>query len=96
MGLTFEWDEEKSRQNLKKHGVAFEEARTIFNDPFAVTIHDPDHSEGEERFLDIGLSSKGRVLVVWYTERKDNIRIIGCRRATPFERETYEGREKRS
>ena len=90
MELTFEWDENKSKRNLKKHGVDFEEAKTIFNDPFAITIDDPDHSVVEERYLDIGLSSKGRMLVVWYTERNDNIRIIGCRKAIRSERKIYE------
>ncbi|MFH1624733.1 MAG: BrnT family toxin [Pseudomonadota bacterium] len=93
MALTFEWDEEKSKRNFRKHGVRFEEAKTVFNDPFAITIGDPDHSDEEERYLDIGLSSTGRVLVVWYTEREENIRIIGCRRVTPSERKTYEERE---
>ena len=64
--------------------------KTIFNDPFAITIYDPDCSELEERYLDIGISLKGRILVVWYTERNENIRIIGCRRANRFEREQYE------
>ena len=66
MALTFGWDEDKSKRNVRKHGVPFEEAKTVFNDPFAITINDPDHSAGEERYLDTGLSSKGRVLVVWY------------------------------
>ena len=95
MALTFEWDEEKSKRNFRKHGVAFEEAKTVFNDPFAITIADPDHSDEEERYLDIGLSVKESVLVVWYTEREENIRIIGCRRATRSERKTYEAREGR-
>jgi len=90
MALKFEWDENKSKLNLKKHGVDFEEGKTVFNDPFAITINDPDHSALEERYLEIGISSKGRILVVWYTERNDNIRIIGCRRAIRFERESYE------
>ncbi len=89
MDITFEWDEEKAWRNELKHGVTFEEARTIFNDPFAMTISDPDHSDEEERWLDIGLSTNGRLLVVWYTERGDNIRIIGCRRATKAEMRTY-------
>jgi uncharacterized DUF497 family protein len=89
MDLTFEWDEAKARRNELKHGVTFEEARTIFNDPFAMTISDPDHSDEEERWLDIGLSSRGTLLVVWYTERGENIRIIGCRRATKAETRTY-------
>jgi len=96
MALTFEWDEDKSKRNVRKHGVPFEEAKTVFNDPFAITTNDPDHWAGEERYLDIGLSSKGRVLVVWYTERKENIRIIGCRKATRSERKIYEERETRS
>ena len=62
MKLTFEWDEAKSKRNFIKHGVVFEEAKTVFNDPFYITIDDPDHSNDEERFIDIGISSKGRVL----------------------------------
>jgi len=95
MALTFEWDEEKSKRNVRKHDVTFEEAKTVFNDPFAITIADPDHSAEEERYLDIGLSVKERVLVVWYTEWEENIRIIGCRRATPSERKTYEEKQER-
>ena len=95
MALTFEWGEEKSKRNFKKHGITFDEAKTVFNDPFAITIADPDHSDEEERYLDVGLSVKERLLVVWYTEREENIRIIGCRRATPFERKTHEEREER-
>ena len=82
------------KKELQKHGVTFQEAKTIFNDPSAITIDDPDHSDEEGRYLDIGFSSKGKVLVVWYTERQQNIRIIGCRRATPSERMKYEKREK--
>ncbi len=89
MAQTFEWDETKARENAEKHGVTFEGARTVFNDSYAITIPDPDHSIEEDRFIDIGFSSKGRLLVVWYTEREENIRLIGCRRATPSERETY-------
>ena len=94
--MRFEWDPEKAKKNLRKHGVSFEETVTVFYDPLSATFDDPDHSDGEERFIDIGLSSKGRVLVVWYTERQKNVRIIGCRRATPSERMTYEERERRS
>jgi len=95
MALTFEWDEGKSKENLRKHGVAFEEAKTVFNDPFTITITDPDHSNEEERYLDIGFSSKEKLLVVWYSERGENMRIIGCRRATPSERKIYEEKEER-
>jgi len=93
MPLKFEWDENKSKLNLKKHRVDFKEGKTVFNDPFAITIDDPDHSDLEERYIDIGISSKGRILVVWYTERNDNIRIIGCRKATRSEREQYEKKQ---
>lgn len=65
MDPIFEWDEEKANRNETKHGVTFEEAKTIFNDPFSMTIPDPDHSEDEERWLDVGLSADGRLLVVY-------------------------------
>lgn len=90
MSLTFEWDEEKAKENLRKHKVGFEETKTIFNDPFSITIPGSQHFIGEHRYIDIGFSSKGRVLVVAYTERKANIRIISCRRATKSERRIYE------
>jgi len=88
--LSFAWDEEKASANRAKHGVSFEEAKTVFNDPFAVTIHDPDHSRAEDRYIDAGTSASGRVLVVWYIERGRNIRIIGCRKASRSERRSYE------
>lgn len=89
MDLIFEWDEDKARSNEAKHGVSFDEGRTVFNDPFTITIPDPDHSEHEDRWIDIGFSSQGRLVVVWYTERDERIRLIGCRRATPAERRCY-------
>ncbi|UCD28820.1 MAG: BrnT family toxin [Planctomycetota bacterium] len=92
MLLTFEWDEDKADQNLKKHDVSFHEAKTVFNDPFAITIHDPDHSDDEDRYIDIGLSFKGRLIVVLYTERGNTIRIISSRRATKREQRDYEER----
>ena len=90
MNLNFEWDEEKANENSKKYKVTFEEARTIFNDPFSITISDPQHSIYEYRFIDIGYSSKERLLVMVYTERGSNIRIISCRKATKKERRFYE------
>jgi len=87
--LTFEWDEEKSKANLRKHRISFEEAKTVFNDSLSITIPDPQHSIGEHRYIDIGRSSKGRILVVVYTERRSNIRIISCRKATRSERRVY-------
>jgi uncharacterized protein len=93
MSLTFEWDQDKAEKNLRKHGTSFEKAKTVFNDPLAITIDDPDHSYDEYRYIDIGLSSEGEVLVVWYTERTEIIRIIGCRKATRSERKKYEEKE---
>ncbi|OGF56874.1 MAG: hypothetical protein A2Z21_08860 [Candidatus Fraserbacteria bacterium RBG_16_55_9] len=90
MGLTFEWDGKKTKHNLKKHGVSFEEAATVFGDSLSLTIEDPLHSKSEERFVIIGESVRRRILVVVHTERGDNIRIISARRATRRERETYE------
>jgi len=90
MKLSFEWDEEKAKANLKKHRVGFDEAATVFTDPYSLTIHDPDHSANEHRYIDIGTSDNGRVLVVAYTERGSNIRIVSCRKGTPSERKLYE------
>ena len=92
MKLNFEWDEEKATANLKKHGVSFDEAITVFTDPFSITKYDPDHSVDEQRYIDIGISDEGRVLVVSYTERSTNIRLISCRKATSSERRFYEKR----
>ncbi|MEH2180840.1 BrnT family toxin [Nostoc sp.] len=90
MELRFEWHEKKAKENLKKHGINFEEAKTVFNDPFSITITDPDHSIEEKRYIDIGLSLRGELLVVVYTERQSNIRIISCRQDTKAERKVYE------
>lgn len=92
MKLNFEWDEEKARENLKKHRVSFNEATTVFIDPFSITIPDSDHSVGEQRYVDIGSSDKCHVLVVVYTERGSNMRIISCRKASLSERKLYEGK----
>lgn len=90
MGLTFEWDQDKADANLQKHRVSFEEAKTVFGDPLSVTIPDPRHSQGEHRYVDIGRSSQGRLLVVVYTERRSAIRLISSRRATRAEQKIYE------
>ena len=90
MTLEFEWDQGKATANVHKHGVSFEEAITIFSDPNAITIADAEHSDAEDRFVDIGLSANGRVLVVVHTERGRSVRIISCRKATPAERSQYE------
>jgi uncharacterized protein len=86
----FEWDDEKAISNLKKHDVSFEEGATIFNDPLLASIVDPDHSEREERYISMGISVQGRLLVVAHTEREERIRLISCRKATSAERKTYE------
>jgi uncharacterized DUF497 family protein len=90
MSLAFEWDDIKAKQNLKKHGVSFEEASTIFGDPLARTIHDPLHSEEEDRFVNLGESQRRRLLVVVFAERGDKIRIISARVASRHERTDYE------
>ncbi len=90
MKPNFEWDEKKAKSNIKKHGVTFDEAMTVLQDEFSLTIHDIAHSTTEDRFVDIGLSSSGQVLVVIYTERGNNIRILSCRKATTQERKVYE------
>jgi len=90
MNLDFEWGEEKANANLRKHKVGFEEAKTIFNDPFSITISDPQHSIDEHRFIDIGYSSQERLLVMVYTERESKIRIISCRKAAKSEKRLYE------
>ena len=76
--------------NLRKHGVSFEEASTALRDSFSATAHDPDHSEDEDRFVTLGVSSIGRLLAVAHTERGNNIRIISARLATKSERQIYE------
>ena len=88
--MEFEWDPEKAAANVKKHGVDFAEAMTVFSDPLEVTIADPDHSEDEQRFLSIGSSTAGRLLVVAYTERAGRTRIISAREASAQERQHYE------
>ncbi|OIP92668.1 MAG: hypothetical protein AUK55_09165 [Syntrophobacteraceae bacterium CG2_30_61_12] len=94
MKLIFEWDENKARSNLKKHRVRFDEAKTLFSDPFLITFPDEYHSDSEERLISIGCSALGRILLVVHCERReaDNVilRIISCRKATPQERRTYE------
>lgn len=85
-----EWDDDKAQSNLIKHGVSFEEAATVFEDPVAITFNDQEHSETEERFVTIGYSAQLRALLVINTEREDNIRIISARKTTPSERKLYD------
>jgi uncharacterized protein len=88
--MNFEWDEAKAGPNLEKHDVSFEDARTVFDDSLYVDFYDPDHSSDEHRYLIIGASRDGRLLIVSYTERGDTIRLISAREVTPSERRTYE------
>jgi uncharacterized DUF497 family protein len=88
--LHFDWDPEKADSNVKKHGVTFAEAATAFGDPLSITIPDPDHSFGEARFILLGVSFQGRLVVVVHTEARDSIRIICARLATRAEQKSYE------
>lgn len=90
MALFFEWDNRKAQSNKKKHGITFEEASTVFGDPLSVTIPDPGHSAGEDRFVTLGLSVNNKLIIVVHTDRNDTIRIISARAATRYEREQYE------
>lgn len=92
MDLVFEWDDNKAKGNLQKHGVSFEEAQTVFYDENALLIDDPDHSEDEERFIILGLSSTAKLLVVCHCYRASEtvIRIISARKATRKETQYYE------
>jgi hypothetical protein len=90
MALRFEWDQRKAALNLKKQGVSFQEATSVFADPLAITVSDPDHSESEARFLDLGFSHRRRLLVVSYTERGETIRIMSARRSSRSEQKEYE------
>ena len=88
--MGYEWDQEKAASNLEKHGVSFDEAITVFNDPLYVDFYDPDHSIEEHRYLIMGQSIAGRLLIVSYTERDDVIRLITSREMTASERRAYE------
>jgi hypothetical protein len=90
MGFFFSWDPSKAQANERNHGVTFEEASTVFGDTLSLTIYDAEHSDTEDRLIIIGMSLQHRLLVVVHTDRGDTIRIISARRATPYERETYE------
>lgn len=88
--MDFEWDDEKAARNLDKHGVSFPEAATVFDDPLYVDLYDPDHSTEEHRYLIVGTSKDGRLLIVSFTERNDVARVISARELTPAERKAYE------
>jgi hypothetical protein len=90
--MRFEWSALKAARNLRKHGVSFDEASSVFFDPLSATGDDPDHSLEERRFVTFGMSSSGRLLVVTHMEQYDAIRIITARLATRTERKLYEER----
>ena len=88
--MEFTWDENKAGANLSKHGVSFDEASTVFKDILYVDFYDPDHSYNEHRYVIIGQSKHGRLLIVSYTEMGDVIRLISARETTRGEKQTYE------
>ena len=88
--MEFEWDTEKAAANERKHGVTFAEALTAFADTLALTGYDPDHSDDEDRYITMGQSADGRLLIVSHTDRGDNVRIISAREANRAERRDYE------
>jgi uncharacterized DUF497 family protein len=88
--MVFEWEARKSAINLRKHGVSFAEAGTVFGDELSITVPDPDHSDQEDRYITIGWSNLHRLLMVAHTDRGENIRIISARELTKTERKEYE------
>ena len=90
--IDFEWNPDKAAENLKKHGVSFSEAASVFADPLAITIFDPDHSDNEERFLLLGRSTLRRLIVISHTDRSGIIRLISARLANRGERLQYESK----
>jgi uncharacterized protein len=88
--MNFEWNPEKEAVNVRKHGVSFTEASTVFGDPLSSTVPDPRHSDAEDRYITIGMSDQMRMLIVAHAERGGNVRIISARELTRAEREAYE------
>lgn len=88
--MDFEWDDTKAESNERKHGVSFAEAMTVFADPLALTGFDPGHSDDEDRFITMGTSTAGRLLIVSHTDRGDKIRLLSAREASRRERRDYE------
>lgn len=91
--MKFEWDPKKAKQNLRKHAVSFDEAVTVLYDPLSATFDDPDHSRDEQRYITIGFSSQGHLLLVAHAERGDVVRIISARPTTAHERKKHEGQK---
>ena len=92
--MEFEWDAHKAAANLRKHKVSFIEAATVFGDFLGATVPDPAHSAGEERFITVGQSNVGRLLMIAHTEREDRVRIVSARTLTAKEKRVYENLQK--
>lgn len=90
MKPNYEWDPQKAARNIQKHEVSFDEASSVFDDPFFITVLDEEHSSDEERYITVGLSDKNRLLLVAHAERNNRIRIISARRATKNEEKFYQ------
>jgi uncharacterized DUF497 family protein len=88
--VEFEWDDKKAAKNLKKHGVSFREAASVYGDPLAITFEDPDHSIDEHRLLTFGTTRTGKMVIVSHTERNGSMRIISARLMMKHERIIYE------
>jgi uncharacterized DUF497 family protein len=88
--MEFEWDRNKAASNLKKHGISFPEAATVFGDPLSITFPDPEHSIDESRYITIGLSINRKIIILAHADRENRIRIISARLATRKERRFYE------
>lgn len=92
--MEFIWNPGKAAKNLRRHGISFHEAATVFSDPLSTTVYDPDHSVEENRYITVGVSRNYRVIMVAHTEQNDHVRIISARQLTPKERRQYEQRNK--
>ena len=95
MLVEFEWDPKKAAKNLREHRVSFNEAATVFGDSLGTTVPDPDHSLAEDRYITVGMSSRGGLVIVAHTERGERIRIISARELTRTERKAYEEETKK-
>ena len=95
LSVEFEWDPKKAAKNLRRHRVSFNEAATVFGDSLGTTVPDPDHSLAEDRYITVGMSSRGRLVIVAHTERGERIRIISARGLTRAEKKAYEEETKK-
>jgi len=89
VGIQFEWDAQEANENLKKHRVSFDEAKTVFHDLMLISVIDEEHSVDEERYITVGMSGRGRLVLVAHTDREGHVRIISARKATRKEERFY-------